>query len=82
MKIDFAKLKKVGNRYYLMPEREGEPMLALNETCKIVIEALSQGKSIDEIVNYFTETYDIPRQEAENDIHDLVQQMKILNVLY
>lgn len=81
MKVDCEKIKKVGNRYYLLPSKQGEPMLAFNETCKIVIEELDSGKSIEDIVNLITNEYNVAREQAECDIRELMEQLTMLGIL-
>lgn len=81
MTIDYKRIQKVGNRYYLLPKQKGEPMLALNETCKIVIEALGENKSIEDIIHHLSNEYAVEYEQVETDVHELIEQLRTLGIL-
>lgn len=81
MTIDYKKIQKVGSRYYLLPKHKGEPMLALNETCKIVIEALGENKSLEDIVHLLASDYMVDKEEVDKDVRQLVEQLRSLGIL-
>ena len=81
MEIDCKKLQKVGNRYYLVPSKEGEPLIALNETCRLIIDGLSQNNSVDNIVKSMCATYQVDEETVRQDVSSIISQMSELGII-
>lgn len=81
MNVDVSKILKVGDKYYLMPSKEGDPMLALNETCKVILEELGRKNSIEGIVNCICEKYQVDRNIVVEDVNSVVSQLVELGIV-
>lgn len=81
MNVDVDKILKVGEKYYLMPSKEGDPMLALNETCKVILERLGRNDSVESIVNCICEKYQVDRNIVVEDVNSVLSQLVELGVV-
>ncbi|NPA68232.1 MAG: PqqD family protein [Chlorobi bacterium] len=52
----------------------------LNETGKLIIDMLAEGKTEKEIKNYFTEHYDVDEGTLENNFNDFIIMLKNFNL--
>ncbi len=52
-----------------------------NETAKIILKMLSEGKSKEEIKQYFIEKFDVDNNTFENDFEDFLMILKKLNLI-
>ncbi len=69
-------LKEVANQYVVVPTGKEtinfNGMLTLNNTAKMLFEALEEDKNIDDLVALLQEHYDIDEQQALIDVKDFL----------
>jgi len=52
----------------------------IEETGKLIFEELLNGKNEDEILNRILEVYDVDRNEAEKDLAEFIEELKIKEI--
>ncbi len=60
---------------FVFDPTEGESFTT-NETGKIILKLLLQGKTKDEIKGYFLENFEVDELSLENDLNDFIQMLK------
>lgn len=53
----------------------GTGIVILNPVSKLLWDEMRSEKTFDELVGVMLENYDIPREEAENDLRDFLNQL-------
>lgn len=53
----------------------GTGIVILNPVSKLLWDEMRSEKTFDELVGVILENYDIPREEAENDLRDFLNQL-------
>ncbi|MDO5329095.1 MAG: PqqD family protein [Coriobacteriia bacterium] len=55
--------------------KDFEGIIKLNPSASLIWDMIDEGKSIDDIVEKFTEVYDVSAESARRDIDAIVNQM-------
>lgn len=78
-------LKAVANQYVVVPIGNEainfNGMLRLNKTAKLLFEALSEEKEIEDLVLLLQENYDINKMDALRDVKDFLTVLESKNIL-
>ena len=56
-------------------------MIKLNETGRVIWDALAEGSSVEEIVSALLSEYDVDRKTAEADVEGFVKTLAEANIL-
>jgi hypothetical protein len=71
--------KKTGNEYVLVPLADNiadmNRLFTLNETGAFIWELIDGKKNVEEIVELFTEEFDIDQETATNDVLSFIENM-------
>ncbi len=78
-------IKQISNQYVVVPVGEAtiqfNGMITLNNTAKILFEALSTKQTISSLVNLLTDKYNVSTKEATLDVEEFIRLLESNNIL-
>lgn len=73
-------IREIGNQIMAVPigtqTSEIHGMIALSESAKLLWEALTEGASIEQLAEVLTETYEVERDVALEDVKNFIDSLK------
>lgn len=79
------KIKKVSDKYIVIPTLEESVnfsgIMTLNNSGKLLFEALQSKKSVEDLIKLLTDEYDIDTNTARKDINSFIEKLKTNNLL-
>lgn len=73
-------IREIGNQIMAVPigtqTSEIHGMIALSESAKLLWEALTEGASIEQLAEVLTETYEVDRDVALEDVKKFIDSLK------
>lgn len=73
-------IREIGNQIMAVPigtqTSEIHGMIALSESAKLLWEALTEGASIEQLAEVLTETYEVERDVALEDVKKFIDSLK------
>lgn len=84
LKYDFA-VREIVGEYVMVPLGEGAlefaGMISTSETGAVLVEALKQDVSREELLKRMLEEFDVDEQTANADLEEFLAQLRKLNLL-
>lgn len=78
-------LKQISNQHVVFPVGEAtiqfNGMITLNNTAKILFEALQTDQSVESLVKLLTEKFDVDNETATKDVEDFIKLLESNNIL-
>ncbi|MBO7184387.1 MAG: PqqD family protein [Oscillospiraceae bacterium] len=84
LKYDFA-VREIVGEYVMVPLGQGalefSGMISTSETGALLVEALKQDVSREDLIHRILEEYDVDLQTANTDLDEFLNQLRKLNIL-
>jgi hypothetical protein len=78
-------LKQIANQHVVFPVGEAtinfNGMITLNNTAKILFEAMQSEQTVDSLVKLLTDKFDVDKDTATKDVNDFINILESNNIL-
>ena len=78
---DFIVSEILGNCVLINVQKKFKSIMKLNKTAKEVYDLLLEDKTIDEIINFLNNKYNVDKTIIEKDVNEVINKMLIKGIL-
>ena len=78
---DFVVSEILGNCVLINVQKKFKSIMKLNKTAKEVYDLLLEDKTIDEIINFLNNKYNVDKTIIEKDVNEVINKMLIKGIL-